>query len=118
MSLNYEDVVNAMKKLRKEGWLPSEPEGTREKAKTYGKLFNPSKRYQVTVGITGFGTPNAHVIPINEFDHEDWECPRCHKCMQDQTVFLIYKDINKKISCKHCDLELWRESIWETHLNE
>lgn len=105
MSIHYEDVVVAMRKLRKEGWLPSEPDGTREKANTYGELFNPTKRYQITIGISEFGTNNAHVVPINEFNHEDWECPRCHQCMQD---IILYK--NKKIACMKCGLELWREN--------
>lgn len=104
MSINYEDIVDSMKKLRKEGWLPSEPDGTREKVKIYGELFNPSKRYQITIGILDFGTTDARVIPINEFNHEDWECPKCHHCIQEIVIFK-----NKEVVCQHCGLKLWRE---------
>lgn len=104
--LKYEDIVDAEKELRKEGWLPSkQPDAIKKGSKTHGKLFNPSKRYQITIGISEFGTQNAHVVPINEFDQEDWICPRCHQCMQDT---ILYK--NKKVACEKCGLELWKEN--------
>jgi hypothetical protein len=85
----------------------------KENPEMFGKLYNPSKRYQVTIGISGFGTKNAHIIPINEFDNEDWLCPRCHLWMQD---IILYK--NKRISCQNCNLELWREDHWAIQVKE
>ena len=116
--IQYRDIVNAVKELEKKGFnateltgisrwsegIPEEsPKPLKEPSK-FGKNFNPSKRYQVIIGIKNFGTQNAHVIPLNEFDCEDWVCPRCNQCMQDT---ILYK--NKKVFCEHCGLELWKE---------
>jgi hypothetical protein len=85
----------------------------KENPEIFGELYNPSKRYQVTIGIAGFGTKNAHIIPINEFDHEDWECPKCHSCMQN---VILYK--SKTVRCQECGLELWREEHWVIQAKE
>lgn len=97
----YEDIVEAWSKLKEKGWVSARKI---EIPKTFGRLFNPSKRYQIEVGISGFGTQNSHVIPVNEFGIEDWICPRCFGYMQDIT----FK--NKRISCKHCGLMLWTQA--------
>jgi hypothetical protein len=121
VGISWQDVTIAIAEVKKRGYSPSmcgyaeiKPLDspvmrTKEIPKDYGKNFNPSKRYQITIGISGFGTKNAHVIPINEFDHEDWECPRCHQCMADT---ILYK--NKKVVCEQCGLEVWRENNGKT----
>lgn len=118
VGISWKDVTLAVAEMKKKGYSlsfqgyaelePLDPPIPIRKNKAipgkYGKNFNPSKRYQITISISGFGTKNAHVIPINEFDQEDWECPRCHQCMQDR---ILYK--NKKVVCEKCGLEVWRE---------
>jgi len=117
VGLSWQDVTLAVVEMKKRGYslsmngyaelepLDSEVIENKGIPGKYGKNFNPSKRYQRTMGIRDFGTITARVVPLDEWDNITWICPRCGMIMAE-----IIENKPKRIYCVHCHLEVWREN--------